>query len=166
MAQFIYRLQLLLEQKEEAKKEAERELARRQQELEAQRTKLQVLQRREQELVEKRGRLRRELLNSSGEQGALTANEVLERSEFVKVVGIQIDEAGKDVQLQHNVVEACERALLEAKNSVEEAKREVEVLTKHRAKQAERFAKEQQAKEDLELDEIGNVLYATRRPPS
>jgi flagellar protein FliJ len=166
MAQFIYRLQLLLEQKEEARKEAERELARRQQELEAQRAKLQVLQRRENELLEKRDRLRRELLNSPGEEGALTANEVLERSKFVKVMGVQIEETRTDVLLQQRVIETCERALVEVKNSVEEAKREVEVLTKHRTRQEERFAREQQAKEDVELDEIGNVLYATRRSPS
>jgi flagellar biosynthesis chaperone FliJ len=166
MAQFTYRLQLLLEQKEDAKREAERELARREHELEMQVAALRSLQQRQKELVERRERLRRELMAKPGEQGTLMAHEVLERSEFVKVVGLQIDEARNDVQLQRTVVETYELKVQEAKKSVEEAKREVEVLTKHRAKQEERFLREQQAKEDLELDEVGNVLYTTRRRPS
>ena len=166
MAQFVYRLRLLLEQKEELKKEAERELALRQKELEAQREHLEVLQRREQELVEKRDRLRRELLNKSGEQDALTAHEVRERAEFVKVMGVQIEEAKNDVLVQRTVIETCEVKVQQAKSLVEEAKREVEILTKHRAKQEERFMREERVKEELELDEIGNVLFTTRRRPS
>ncbi|PYX42294.1 MAG: hypothetical protein DMG81_01965 [Acidobacteria bacterium] len=166
MAQFVYRLRLLLEQKEELKKEAERELALRQKELEAQREHLEVLQRREQELVEKRDRMRRELLNKSGEQDALTAHEVRERAEFVKVMGVQIEEAKNDVLVQRTVIETCEVKVQQAKSLVEEAKREVEILTKHRAKQEERFMREERVKEELELDEIGNVLFTTRRRPS
>jgi len=166
MAQFVYRLRLLLEQKEELKKEAERELALRQKELEAQREHLEVLQRREQELVEKRDRLRRELLNKSGEQDALTAHEVRERAEFVKVMGVQIEEAKNDVLVQRTVIETCEVKVQQAKSLVEEAKREVEILTKHRAKQEERFMQEERVKEELELDEIGSVLFTTRRRPS
>ena len=166
MAQFVYRLRLLLEQKEEAKKEAERELAQRQKELEAQREHLEVLQQREQELVEKRDRLRRELLNKSAEQDPLTAYEVRERAEFVKVMGVQIEEAKTNVLVQRTVIETCEVKLQQAKSAVEEAKREVEILTKHRAKQEERFMREERAKEELELDEIGNVLFTTRRRPS
>jgi len=166
MAQFVYRLRLLLEQKEESKKEAERELARRQKELEAQRERLEVLQRCEQELVEKRDRLRRELLNKSEKQEALTAHEVRERAEFVKVMGVQIEDAKNDVLVQRTVIETCEVKVQQAKSLVEEAKREVEILTKHRAKQEERFMREERAKEELELDEIGNVLFTTRRRTS
>lgn len=166
MAQFTYRLQLLLERKEEAQKEAERELTRQEHELEKQMGVLQSLQRREQELVEKRDRLRRELMTKPGEQGALTAHEVRERSEYVKVVGFDIEDARNNILSQRAVIERCELKVQEAKKAVEEAKREVEVLTKHRAKQQERFLKEELEKEDLELDEIGNVLYATRRRPT
>ncbi len=166
MAQFIYRLRLLLEQKEEARNEADRQLARREQELAKQVEHLESLQRREKELVEKRERLRRELLAKPEGEEALTARAVLERSEFVKVLGVQIEEARNDVASQRSVIEQCELRVREAKRCVEEAKREVEVLTKHRAKQQERFLREERAKEELELDEIGNVLYATRRQPS
>ena len=165
MAQFTYRLQRLLEQKEEARKEAERELTRQEHELEAQRSALQSLQQRETELVERREHMRRDLLKQPGEGVALAASEVTKRSEDVKVVGLQIEEAKKDVSSQRVVVELCETRVQQAKRRVEEARREVEVLTKHRAKQEERFQRALQVQEELELDEIGNVLHAARRRP-
>jgi flagellar biosynthesis chaperone FliJ len=163
MAQFTYRLQLLLERKEEAKKEAERELTRREQELESQVERLKGLQRREQELIAQRGRLRRDLLCKPSNGGELTAHDVVTRSEYVKVVGLQIEEARSDIVTQQQVVEEYENKVREAKLRVDEARREVEVLTKHRAKQEERFLRDLEAKEELALDEIGNVLFTTRR---
>jgi flagellar biosynthesis chaperone FliJ len=116
--------------------------------------------------VEKRERLRRELMSKPADGSDLTAHEVHARSGYIKVVGIEIEDAKKDILVQRGVVEKCELKVQQATKSVEEAKREVEVLTKHRAKQHERFLRDEQAKEDLELDEIGNVLYTTRRRPS
>lgn len=163
--QFTYRLQLLLERKEEAKKEAERELTREEQEHQSQLEVLQSLQCREKELIAKREHLRRELLSKPGEGGTLTAREVQDRSEHVNVVGVQIEEAKGDVLSQALAVEQCELRVKEARKRVAEARREAEVLTKHRTKQQERFLRELQAKEELALDEIGNVLYTTRRRP-
>ena len=40
------------------------------------------------------------------------------------------------------------------------------MLTKHRAKQEERFQRALQVQEELALDEIGNVLHAVRRRPA
>jgi len=163
MTQFTYRLQPLLEQKEEAEKEAEREQARQQQELESQRAALQALQLRQRELELKRAQLRHELLSKPGEHGALTAREVQTRSEFVQTVGLQIDEARNDVLAQRQLVEQCEARVEDAKRLVAEARREVEVLTKHRAKQEERFLRELAVQEERALDEIGNALYTNRR---
>jgi flagellar biosynthesis chaperone FliJ len=163
MTQFTYRLQPLLEQKEEAEREAEREQARREEELESQSVALRSLQQRERELVEKREHLRRELLSKPGEQGALTAREAQARSEYVQTVGLQIEEARNDVLAQRQLVEQCQARVREAIKRVAEARREVEVLKKHRAKQQERFLRELQVQEERALDEIGNALYTNRR---
>lgn len=163
MRQFTYRLQPLLEQKEEAEKEAEREQARQEQELEAQKAALRSLQQHERELVEKRDQLRRGLLSKPGEHGVLAAREVQARSEHVQVVGLQIEEARNDVLAQHQLVEQCDLRVREAKKRVAEARREVEVLSKHRAKQEERFVRDLQVQEERALDEIGNALYTNRR---
>jgi hypothetical protein len=166
MTQFTYRLQILLEQKEEAKRAAERELTRQEQELEAEVAALHSHQRHEKELVDKHDQLRRDIMIKRAESEPLDARKVQERAEYVKVVGLQIEEAKRDVFSQAQVVAHCEIRLNEAKQHVEEARREVEVLTKHRAKQEERFLRELRAQEELALDEVGNMLYATRRGSS
>ncbi len=163
MSQFTYRLQPLLEQKEELRKQADQEVARQEEELQKQLSVLQALQGRVQELIEKRTGLRRDLMGRPEQQSPLTAAEVRERSEFAKALGLDIQEAENKVSSQRLVIVACEARLNEAKQHAAEARREVEVLTKHREKQEERFHRELQAKEEVALDEIGNVLYATRR---
>ena len=164
-ANFVYRLQLLLEQKEEAKKEAERELVRRQQELEKQQGILEGLKQREKELIEKRSRRREELLTPPAGE-ALAAHVVQSRSDYIKVLGKDIEDAGKDIQRQQDVILKCQAHVEDGKQKVNESRREVEVLTKHKKKHEERFLREAAAKEELELDEIGNVLYMTRQRPT
>lgn len=161
-SQFTYRLQVLLDRKEEAKKEAERELARIEQQREAALAKLQSLQFHERSLREKREQLRRDLFNKPAE-GDLTAIEIMRRSEFLQELGTQIEEAKSNVLTQMAMVEECDIRVKQASQKVADARREVEVLTKHRSRQEERFRRELQAKEDLALDEVGNVLYTTRR---
>lgn len=161
-SQFTYRLQVLLDRKEEAKKEAERELARIEQQREAALAKLQSLQLHERSLREKREQLRRDLFNKPAE-GDLTAIEIMRRSEFLQELGTQIEEAKSNVLTQMAMVEECDIRVRQASQKVADARREVEVLTKHRSRQEERFRRELQAKEDLALDEVGNVLYTTRR---
>jgi flagellar biosynthesis chaperone FliJ len=162
MAAFIYRLQLLLEQKEEIKKEAERSLVQAEKELQSQVERLHALQQTVKELVEKRLQMQRELLKPA-EGGALNARTVQERIEYSKAVGLQIEDAQSDVNSQHMRVEQCETDVRENRKRMQEANREMEILQKHRAKQQERFQRELREKEDLELDEIGNVLFMTRR---
>lgn len=166
MTPFTYRLQPLLEQKEGLKKEADREVIRQEQELQTQLATLESLQCRVQELVEKRQRARQQLMSKPGDKGALTAADVLKRSEFIKILGSEIHEAENDVSAQRVVIETCEADVKEAKEHAAEAQREVEVLNKHREKQEQRFRREEEAKEEVALDEIGNVLYSTRRRPT
>src|SRR5215813_10338819 len=163
MSGFIYRLQLLLEHKEGAKKEAERELAREEEQLEHQMKLLESLRVEEKELRNKREKVRRDLLATSHEQQSLSSEDVQQRSRYVKELGHRIEQARNDVLSQQTVIEERELSVELAKERVSQARREVEILVKHRSKQEERFLREKRAKEELELDEIGNVLYTTRR---
>lgn len=162
MAAFTYRLQLLLEQKEEIKKDAERNLLQAEKVLEEQVERLHALQQTVKDLIERRQQMQRELLAKPAD-GALNARTVQERIEYSKAVGMQIEDAQSEVNSQHIRVEQCETDVRESRKRVQEANREVEILQKHRAKQEERFQRELREKEDLELDEIGNVLFMTRR---
>jgi flagellar biosynthesis chaperone FliJ len=164
-SQFTYRLQILLDRKEEAKRDAELSLVRKEQELASQMAELESLRMKELNLRERRDQQRRELLKGSGEQVVVSAIEVKRRSDYVKQLGQAIDQARSDAAKQASLVERCHLAVKEATLRVAEARREVEVLTKHRSRQQDRFVREQQAKEDLALDEIGNVLHSTRSYP-
>jgi flagellar export protein FliJ len=160
---FKYRLQPLLEHKQEIKNEAERELRRREEELEKQQIYLDTLRRRLQDLVQQRQQLQRDLLSSPYMGTTLSGREVQQRVEFLKALGVEIERAQADVSTQRTVVDDWQRRVQQAKKQVQDANREVEVLQKHRAKQQERFVREQEKQEELALDEIGNVLYTTRR---
>jgi flagellar biosynthesis chaperone FliJ len=61
------------------------------------------------------------------------------------------------------VLEGCEERLAEARRDLGEITREVEVLHKHRERLEQRFLREIERKDALEQDEIGNVLYMSRR---
>jgi flagellar biosynthesis chaperone FliJ len=165
MTQFIYRLEQLLEIKEDARAQREKELQQREKELEAQKARLQSLEKRVQELITRRQRLRREVF-TPGSGGMLAAQEAKERFEYTQVLGLQIEEASNDVRAQRTVLEQCEEQVRRTQQALAEANREVEILKKHRSKQEERFLRDERVKEDLALDEIGNVLYSTRRQPS
>jgi hypothetical protein len=163
-SRFIYRLQLLLEHKEEAKKEAERDLLNEEEQLQSQLKILESLRLQEQDLRTRREQARRDLLAAPQlEEEALSAQEVQQRSGYVKELGHQIEQARNDVLSQQIVIEERELSVELAKERVKQARREVEILVKHRSKQEERFLREEQAKEELMLDEVGNVLYTTRR---
>jgi flagellar biosynthesis chaperone FliJ len=163
MTGFVYRLQLLLEQKEEARKEAEREVMRRQERYQAE---IQVLDHRcrlRMQLAEKREQMRRNLFVSPDGSGGLSALEIQRRTEHIKVLESRIEDADQDIAAQRVIVEERNAELEHAKQLASEARHAAEVLAKHRERQKERFLREEQAKEDLALDEIGNVLYTTRR---
>src|SRR5215475_42907 len=107
MAAFTYRLQTLLDQKEEFKKQAERELVALEEELRRQMARMQTLQEAVQNLTEKRRQMRRDLM-SPGQGATLSAQKVQERIEYTKAVGFQIEDAQAEVVTQRGAIEQCE----------------------------------------------------------
>jgi flagellar FliJ protein len=162
MAVFKYRLQPLLDQKLRVQEDAEEALAQRKKELREAEAHLEELKRREQELIAKRENLRRGVLDT-GEAATLTVDAVKKRVEYVKALGLDIDAARDDVFSQKMVIDECNEKVGAAQKHLLECQREVEILTKYRDKLEQRFRREQEQKEALELDEIGNVMYMTRR---
>jgi hypothetical protein len=163
MPRFQYRLALLLDRKEEARKEADAEAARRDRQLEEERARLAALERRERDLTQERERLRRELLAAPSNGEPLTAADALTRAEYIRAMAADIEAARNDVFSQRIAVEEQEHRVEQGRELAQAAKREVEVLTKHRSRQEQRYMRDLAAREELELDETGNVLYTTRR---
>ena len=163
MARFQYRLALLLDSKEAARKDAEAEVTRRERELETELDRLAALERQVRDLIAAHERMRREILSPPFDGAGLTAADALARSEYIQALAVEIESARNDVFSQRIAVDEQQRRVEQAKALAQEAKREVEVLSKHRARQEQRFLRELAAREELELDETGNVLFMTRR---
>src|SRR5262249_47082170 len=147
MAGFVYRLQLLLEQKEEARKAADREVARREERHQAEMRALEDQCRKKKELEQRREQMRRDLFVKPEGAGGLSAQEVQRRTDHIKAMESHIKDAEQDIAAQRHVVEQCRADVERAKALANEARREAEVLVKHRDRQKERFVREEQAKE-------------------
>jgi flagellar biosynthesis chaperone FliJ len=163
MAQFTYRLQTLLEQKERARAEAEKALAKAERERDDEIQKLREMELKQKQLVEKRDQVRREMLAARAGSGTLMARDAQGRSDFVRFMGTEIERARAEVIAQGSVVEQHHARVTEASVKSQTAKRELDLLSKHRARLEERYRRVLETKEELLLDEIGNALYSTRR---
>jgi flagellar export protein FliJ len=161
MSAFRFRLQPLLDRKNELKEEAEKALLARQKELAAEQERLEAARRHEQDLIEKKQRLRREIMVNQG--GVISGDEVRRRVEFIRFVGQEVDTAKEGVYAQQLVVAEAETRLKAARRHLVECTRDVDVLVKYRERQEARFLRDLERKEALELDEIGNVMFTNRR---
>ena len=74
----------------------------------------------------------------------------------------KLDAANQDVLGQRMLVEQFQARVEGARQRVADCTREVDVLQKYRDKLEARFLRELAQKEELELDETGNILFLTR----
>jgi hypothetical protein len=160
MASFRYRLETLLEQKQEAKAAAEQALALRRAEERRAAAELERLQGHVNAAAERK-RLAREGAFVDGD----TIENILARRGDIAIYTRQLDEA-KDEVLSHRLyMEELAEMREAAEAVVAEAAREVEVLLKHRGKAEARFLSEAERKENLELEEIAASMFEARRRP-
>lgn len=158
MAVFRYRLEVLLDQKTKRKEKAQENLAAQRNQLQDALDNLNRLRGAKEETEASRRDHRARLL--SGASGGL---DVRQRADFVKALDADVIEAKRKVLLQQITVTDCEEQVETARKQFEECVREVEILTKHRAKAEARFRREQEQAEEREQDEIGSVLHAARK---
>jgi flagellar FliJ protein len=158
MASFKYRLQTLLEQKIEAKRQAQAAVGQALRSLEEAQRTLEELRNKEQALHDKKTRLRKGMFAPDpGEK--LAAADLQGRDAYLKRLGEEADEAGAEVFGQRIVVEECEEGVQKARRALAEAAREVEVLEKHKAKLEERFHREHERQEALQMDEAATSAF-------
>src|SRR3954451_17589699 len=97
MTQFVYRLQTLLEQKERARADAEKALAKAERDRDEEIRKLRQMEVKQQQVTEKRDQVRREVLAGPAGSGTLKARDAQERSDFVRFLGTEIERARAEV---------------------------------------------------------------------
>jgi len=161
MPAFRYRLQPLLDRKSELKEEAEKALVERQKEVAAEKDKLEAARRKQQDLIDLRLTRRREIMSTTGQP--LNGDELRRRVEYIHALALEVDSAKEAVYAQQQVVSEAEQKLKAARDHLTDCTREVDILTKYRKKLEERFLRDAEQKEALELDEIGNMLFTSRR---
>jgi flagellar biosynthesis chaperone FliJ len=158
MADFRFRLQPLLDGRLQAQTRAEEALAESQKVLLAEkrtRRDLQQEQARIEDLIVTR---RRELVGND----PIAGGELEQRKDDLAALGLHLQSAREAVFSQQVVVDEAEAQVEENRLRVAECSREAETLTKYREKLEKEFLREAARKEELELDEIGNVLYLNR----
>ena len=161
MAQFRYRLQTLLDQKVEAKEEAQQRLASAQRELRTEQDELDVC-RREQEA--RTGRLRRARMESlSPVIGVSSGEQMRLRRDHIVRLQDELHDASDAVAAQGLRVTEAEERLATAREMLEARSRDVEVLEKHRARLERRFNDEAARKEVLEQEEMANIVFLRGR---
>lgn len=157
-----YRLQPVLDVREQAKREAERLLAARAAQLaEAE----EELARRLREVESCRGRqaaAREEMLEEMN-AGAEARRALTHRTHLADLRARE-EELRAAAEEQRGVVARCEAELERARAALVEAAREVRVIEKHRENWRERERRELARREQKLNDEIGAILHE-RRPP-
>jgi flagellar biosynthesis chaperone FliJ len=161
MPTFTYRLQPLLDQKVRLKEQAEELFAQKQKQLRLAYEKLQELRASEKALVAKKDMLRRKLLVSDRGR-ALSGAEIRRRREHLESVSLELEAAREAIFAQELFIDDCKEQVAAAQRHLTKCSRDVEILKKHREKLEQRFLRELERKEALELDEIGNMLYTRK----
>jgi flagellar biosynthesis chaperone FliJ len=156
---FVFRLQTLLEQRIDLRKEAERELIERESELASERKILQGLEASAEAAAEhfRRRRAERSVPGAFRNMPILVQNELLLRLEM------DVQDARSAVLSQQILVDQALELVEEARKVLATRRLDEDVLEKYRQKAEARFVQEQNYKEELEQDEIGNVMHLSRR---
>jgi flagellar biosynthesis chaperone FliJ len=156
---FVFRLQALLDQRIDLRKQAEDELKARENELSAEKETLQELEQAVETAVVLYRRRRTERSKSGMSLGVpiLIQNDAL--------IGLEMDtqEARSAVLSQQILVDHALELVKKANVVLASRRLDEEVLEKYRQKAKARFEQEENYKEELEQDEIGNVIYLGKR---
>jgi flagellar biosynthesis chaperone FliJ len=161
VAQFRYRLQTLLDQKVQAKEDAQHALVAVQRELRASIDELEACRRAQESCAEKLGHARAERvsLSVSGSSGEM----MRWRRDHIGRLQDECDEASDATRAQELSVSEAEERVAAAREALASRSRDVEVLEKHRARLESRYNQEAERKEAMEQEEMANVIFLRGR---
>jgi flagellar biosynthesis chaperone FliJ len=160
MPTFTFRLQILLEQKLELEKQARAVVSEKDRLLMQAQQALEKLREREEGIQKQLRDISSRLLLDDQVNQALA---VQRRNNYREALARDLKDAHEAALAQRYIVEEAEEELTRALTYAAECTREVEKLEKYRDKQEARFLAEAERKEQLEQDELGTVMYLSRR---
>ena len=157
-----YRLQPLLQIKEQARKRAEIALAKALVRLEKEKKKLSQLEEEKREIIRRRKKIRLEL-HQKVSTGQASAKDGQVGINFLRK--LEDDEKQKDDEItaQKKTIEECETSVKRTRRDYIDAVKEVRVMEKHKELWRKKVRKELERQEEKELDELGMVIHELRK---
>jgi flagellar export protein FliJ len=157
-----YPLQAALEQRDAAKQEARRRLAESLREAEREERELQRRQEQRDAFLadaeERRGGL-----YQPDEQGILSMSRVSKRTEALRYVEGQIEEASRAVGEQKEALARAEAVAEERRSALLEADKELRAVEKHHERWLEEWKREATRREQKQAEEVVTARYAAER---
>ncbi len=157
-----YPLQAALEQREAAKQEARQRLAESLREAEREERELQQREAQRDALLADADE-RRGSLYEPDEKGILSMPQVNKRTEGLRYVEGQVEEAARAVEEQKKVLARAEAAVEERRSALVEADKELRAVEKHREGWLEEWKREATRKEQRRAEEVVTARYAAER---
>jgi hypothetical protein len=159
MAEFVFRLQALLDRRIEARRQAEERLASCERALAAEKKTMQELEAGADaaEALYQRRRAERSLSGRNRGAPFLSQDSTL--------AGLKLDaQAARSAVLSQQIfVDEASGHLRKATAALAVRKQEEDVLEKFREKARDRFMREESYREELEQDEVGSVMFLSRQ---
>lgn len=156
---FLFRLQALLDQRIDLRKQADNELKAKENELSAEKTTLQELE----QAVEMAVALHRRRRTERSKSGMSLGVPILIQNDALIGLEMDVQEARSAVLSQQILVDQALELVKKANVVLASRRLDEEVLEKYRQKAKTRFEQEENYKEELEQDEIGSVIYLGKR---
>lgn len=156
---FVFRLQALLDQRIDLRKQAEDELKARENELSAEEKTLQELE----QAVETAVALYRRRRTERSKSGMSLGVPILIQNDALIGLEMDVQEARSAVLSQQILMDQALELVKKANVVLASRRVDEEVLEKYRQKAKTRFEQEENYKEELEQDEIGSVIYLGKR---
>lgn len=155
-----YPLEEVLDIKRRRVDEAEREVAKKHEELEREREILAEKEAERDKVVQHREDKMKQMRDALDE--GTTAPKVLQMRAYIKVVKVRVAEEEQKVTEQEEQVDIAEKNLEVAKEDLRLRRKEVDKLEEHKEGWLVEAKKELEIEEIREADEMGSVMFLTR----
>jgi len=158
----VYRLQVLYDIKERAEKDAKDKWAAAQAEQREQERLLEEYKNELQRMIEDRKR-RREDYSLKLASGEMKITDQSSANRYIERLKEKEKEQEAKIESQRENVRHAEKACLKAREEYLNASMELKALQKHKEKWMVEWKKERAAKEEDNLDEIGQVIFTQKQ---
>lgn len=157
-----YRLEPLLLVKEKHKKQMEIELGRAIKNAKEQKERLKVLEEEKQEIIRRKRAARLKLSEYIVSGETRIANSSIHLNFLEK---LQDDLQAKDLEIvdQHQRIEEAEEEVKKARRNFIDAVKDLKAMEKHKELWKKKLLKELSAREQKEMNELGNVMHQLKR---